>query len=202
MKISESLFVAENICLAPIDHEKDAEIESRWTHDAEYMRLLSLEPALPLSAAQLKKRYEKIEKEQDEKKNLFYFTVRMRSDDRLVGFARLYWIEWSNAGGFVQLGIGDPNDRQHGYGTQVLRLLLRYAFDELNLYRLTAVVPEYNPVGAASVFQSRICRRSAPAKGVEPGWQALGSAPSGDLARGVGRASRRVPGEAGIDRKR
>ena len=146
MKINEPLFVAEAICLAPIDHEKDAEIESRWTHDAEYMRLISLEPALPQSAAQLKKRYEKIEKEQDEKKNLFYFTVRMRADDRLVGFARLYWIEWSNASGFVQLGIGDPNDRRHGFGTEVLRLLLRYAFDELNLYRLTAVIPEYNPV--------------------------------------------------------
>jgi RimJ/RimL family protein N-acetyltransferase len=151
MKISESLFVAENICLAPIDHEKDAEIEARWTHEAEYMRMLSPEPALPQSAAQLKKRYEKIEKDQDEKKDLFYFTVRMRSDDRLVGFARLYYIEWSNGGGFIQLGIGDPNDRRHGYGTEVLRLLLRYAFDELNLYRLTAVIPEYNP-GALHLF--------------------------------------------------
>jgi RimJ/RimL family protein N-acetyltransferase len=165
MKISESLFVAENICLAPIDHEKDAEIESRWTHDAEYMRLLSLEPALPQSATQLKKRYEKIEKDQDEKKNLFYFTVRMRSDDRLVGFARLYWIEWSNAGGFIQLGIGDPNDRRHGYGTEVLRLLLRYAFDELNLYRLTAVIPEYNPVAlrlfSNAGFVEEVRRRKA-----------------------------------------
>jgi RimJ/RimL family protein N-acetyltransferase len=151
MKISESLFVAENICLAPIDHEKDAEIEARWTHEAEYMRMLSPEPALPQSAAQLKKRYEKIEKDQDEKKDLFYFTVRMRSDDRLVGFARLYYVEWSNGGGFIQLGIGDPNDRRHGYGTEVLRLLLRYAFDELNLYRLTAVIPEYNP-GALHLF--------------------------------------------------
>ncbi len=165
MKISDSLFVAENICLAPIDHEKDAEIESRWTHDAEYMRLLSLEPALPLSAAQLKKRYEKIEKDQDEKKDLFYFTVRMRPDDRLVGFARLYWIEWSNAGGFVQLGIGDPNDRQHGYGSEVLRLLLRYAFDELNLYRLSAVIPEYNPAAlhlfSKAGFVEEVRRRKA-----------------------------------------
>jgi RimJ/RimL family protein N-acetyltransferase len=165
MKISESLFVAENICLAPIDHEKDAEIESRWTHDAEYMRMLSLEPALPLSATQLKKRYEKIEKDQDEKKNQFYFTVRMRPDDRLVGFARLYWIEWSNAGGFVQLGIGDPNDRRHGYGIQVLRLLLRYAFDELNLFRLTAVIPEYNPVAlhlfSKAGFVEEVRRRKA-----------------------------------------
>jgi RimJ/RimL family protein N-acetyltransferase len=68
-----------------------------------------------------------------------------------VGFARLYYVEWSNGGGFIQLGIGDPNDRRHGYGTEVLRLLLRYAFDELNLYRLTAVIPEYNP-GALHLF--------------------------------------------------
>ena len=165
MNIGDSLFVAENICLAPIDHEKDAEIESRWTHDAEYLRLLNPEPALPQSMAQLKKRYEKIEKDQDEKKDQFYFTVRMRSDDRLVGFARLYWIEWSNAGGFVQLGIGDPNDRRHGYGSEVLRLLLRYAFDELNLYRLTAAIPEYNPVGlhlfSKAGFVEEVRRRKA-----------------------------------------
>jgi RimJ/RimL family protein N-acetyltransferase len=165
MKISESLFVAQDICLAPIDHEKDAEIEARWTHDADYLRLLNLEPALPQSAAQLKKRYEKIEKEQDEKKNLFYFTVRMRADDRLIGFARLYWIEWSNAGGLVQLGIGDPNDRRKGYGTQTLSLLLRYAFDELNLYRLTAVIPEYNPVSlrlfSKAGFVEEVRRRKA-----------------------------------------
>jgi RimJ/RimL family protein N-acetyltransferase len=165
MKISESLFVAQDICLAPIDHEKDAEIEARWTHDAEYMRLLNLEPALPQSAAKLKKRYEKIEKEQDEKKNLFYFTVRMRADDRLIGFARLYWIEWSNAGGLVQLGIGDPNDRRKGFGTQTLSLLLRYAFDELNLYRLTAVIPEYNPAAlqlfSKAGFVEEVRRRKA-----------------------------------------
>jgi RimJ/RimL family protein N-acetyltransferase len=154
MKISDPLFVAENICLAPIDHEKDAELESRWTHDAEYMRLLSLGPAMPQSAAQLKKRYVEIEKEQDEKKNLFYFTLRMRADDRLIGFARLYWISWSNRGGFIELGIGDPGDRRHGYGTEALRLLLRYAFDELNLYRLTAVIPEYNPIALHLFFNA------------------------------------------------
>lgn len=33
-----------------------------------------------------------------------------------------------------------------------MRLLLRYAFAELNLYRLTALVPEYNQ-GAMQLFQ-------------------------------------------------
>lgn len=151
MRIDQSLFESEHICFGPIDHEKDPEIESLWTHDASYLRLISLDPALPASPAQIKKRYEAIEKEQDEDKNLFYFALRMRSDDRLIGFARLFWIEWSNGAGFVQLGIGEPKDRGQGYGSEALGLLLRFAFDELNLYRLTAIIPEYNTV-ALHVF--------------------------------------------------
>jgi len=151
MRIDQSLYESEHICFGPIDHEKDPEIESLWTQDASYLRLISLDPALPASPARIKKRYEAIEKEQDEDKNLFYFTLRMRGDDRLIGFARLHWIEWSNGTGFVQLGIGDPKDRGQGYGSEALGLLLRFAFDELNLYRLTAIIPEYNAV-ALHVF--------------------------------------------------
>jgi RimJ/RimL family protein N-acetyltransferase len=157
MKIEQSLFEGEHICLGPIDHEKDPEIESRWTHDASYLRLISLDPALPASPARLKKRYEAIEKDQDEKKNQFYFTLRMRSDDRLIGFAELNWIEWSNSAGFIKLGIGDPNDRLQGYGSEALGLLLRFAFDELNLYRLTAIVPEYNAIALHVFAKAGFC---------------------------------------------
>lgn len=144
MDLKRSLFEAESVCLAPIDPEKDAEIESRWTHDAEYLRLLQADIARPLSPAQVKKVYEKIEKKVEEDKNLFYFTIRTRPDERLVGFARLYHITWSHGTGMMQMGVGDPQDRRKGYGRQALSLLLRYAFEELNLYRLTALVPEYN----------------------------------------------------------
>lgn len=152
MNIAQQLFVGENICLAPIDHEKDPEIESRWTHDPTYLRLLSPELARPLSAAQIKKKYEAIEKEMEESRNLFYFPIRMRSDDRLIGFARLSWIEWSNGNGYIDLGIGDAQDRGRGYGSEALRLLLRYAFAELNLHRLTAMMGAYN-LCALHVFQ-------------------------------------------------
>lgn len=144
MKITDSLYEGEHICLAPIDHEKDPEIESKWTHDAGYMRMLSLDPVRPLSAAQLKKKYEAIEKEQDEGHSSFYFTIRMREDDRLIGFIHLTWIEWSNGNGWIRMGIGDADARSHGYGSEALRLILRYAFAELNLYRLTVSIPEYN----------------------------------------------------------
>jgi RimJ/RimL family protein N-acetyltransferase len=144
VKIEVPLFESEHICLAPIDHEKDAEIESWWTQDAEYLRLVDFIPARPLSPAQLKKKYEAIEKDMDEKNDPYYFTIRMRSDDRLIGFARLSEIERASGVAVVRLGIGELQDRRHGYGTEALDLLLRFAFAELNLYRLTAYIQEYN----------------------------------------------------------
>jgi len=157
MDIHTSLYEGQLIRLGPIDHEKDPAIESKWTHDAEYLRLLDTQPARPVSPAGMKKKYEALEKEMEESKNLFYFTIRLRSDDpeqndRLVGFAKLYEIEWTHSVSQIVLGIGDPGDRRKGYGTDALNLLLRYAFTELNLFRLSTLVPEYN-LGALRLFQ-------------------------------------------------
>jgi RimJ/RimL family protein N-acetyltransferase len=152
LDIQTQLFVAQDVRFGPIDHEAHPEIESRWTHDAEFMRLMELKPVRPLSPAMVKKQYEVIEKEMDEDKNMFYFTIRARADDRLIGKAIVEWIDWTNRNGFIRLGIGAAEDRRKGYGSQALRLLLRYAFGELNLHRVTAVLPAYNE-GAIRLFQ-------------------------------------------------
>jgi RimJ/RimL family protein N-acetyltransferase len=152
MSIQTQLFNAEHICLAPIDHEKDPEIEARWTNDAYYLRMLDPNPARPLSVGQVKKRYEALEKEIEEEKNSFHFTIRLREDDRLIGFAAVQHIEWSNGIGQVHLGIGEAAERGKGYGSEALRLVIRFGFGELNLYRLGAMIPEYNPV-ALHVFK-------------------------------------------------
>jgi len=144
MNIDVPLFESDLICLAPIDHDKDPEVELIWSHDTTYMRMLSPEPVRPLAPTQVKKKYESIEKQIDDNKNLFYFTIRMRSDDRLIGFARLYWIEWSNGTGNIQIGIGEPDARGRGYGSEALQLLLHYAFMELNLHLVSLNVFEYN----------------------------------------------------------
>jgi RimJ/RimL family protein N-acetyltransferase len=163
--IQTQLFEGEEIRFGPIDYEKDPEIESKWTHDAEFMRLYEIAPARPMSAAMVKKQYEKLEKQVEEEKNLFYFAVRARQDDRLIGKATIQGIEWSNGNGHLRLGIGAAEDRRKGYGTQALRMLLRFAFAELNLYRVSAVVPEYNEAGIALLkkagFTAEVCRRKA-----------------------------------------
>lgn len=144
MSIDKQLFEGSLIHLGPIDHEKDPGIVSRWTHDAGFMRMMYTEPMRPLSVSQVKKKLEELEKSIEEDKNRFHFRIRTRSDDRLVGFAELLWISWKNSNGYIRLGIGAAEDRQKGYGGETLSLLLRYAFDELNLYRVSAPVAEYN----------------------------------------------------------
>jgi RimJ/RimL family protein N-acetyltransferase len=144
--LTEQLFEGPTVRFAPLDAERDAEIISKWSHDPDYLRLLSADIAKPLSPFQIKKQFEEWEKEV-EKRAAFNFAVRHKEDDRLIGLARLFRIEWTHAAGSLQIGIGDRTDRGKGCGTEALHMLLRYAFDELNLYRLSASAPEYN-IGA------------------------------------------------------
>ena len=165
LDIQTPLFESLDLRLGPIDHEKDPAIESKWTHDSEFMRLMDIAPARPMSAAMVKKQYEKLEKQIEENKNLYHFMIRTKADDRLIGKAAIQWIEWTNGNAFLRIGIGSAEDRHRGYGTQALRMLLRFTFAELNLFRLSALVPEYN-AGAIAVLQKfgftqEVCRRRA-----------------------------------------
>ena len=165
LDIQTQLFESQDLRLGPIDYDKDPAVESKWTHDSEFMRLMETDPARPLSAAMVKKQYEKLEKKIEEEKNLIHFMIRAKEDDRLIGKAVVQWIEWTNSNGWIRLGIGAAEDRGKGYGTQVLRMLLRFAFAEINLFRVSAMVPEYNIGGIALLqkfgFAQEVCRRSA-----------------------------------------
>ena len=149
--IQTQLFEGRDIRFGPIDYEKDPEVESRWTHDSAFMRMYEITPARPMSAAIIKKQYEKLEKQVEEDKNLYHFMIRAREDDRLIGTAAIQWIEWTNGNAWLHLGIGSAQDQRKGYGSQALGMLIRFAFAELNLFRLSARIPEYNQA-AISLF--------------------------------------------------
>ena len=145
MNINQQLFKGQQIYLGPIDFEKDPEVESRWTHSTAYHRALGQKPAYPESPAAIKKRYEKMEKDAEEKRNDFYMTIRANEDGRLLGFVRIFWIEWAHGSGSLKMAIGDQADRNKGYGSEALRLALNYAFEELNLFRLSIMLGGDNP---------------------------------------------------------
>lgn len=170
MDITTPLYEGKLIRLGPIDHEKDPAIESKWTHDSEYMRLIAAWPSWPESPERIKKKYEALEKAVEEEKNIFHFTIRLKSEDaeqngRLLGFARISWVEWSNGTAELRLAIPNPADRRKGYGSETLSLLLRFAFAELNLHHISARVPGYNATALAFFqkfgFVEEVRRRQA-----------------------------------------
>lgn len=139
--MKDALFDGELVYLSAPDPDEDAEIEARWTQDPDYLHLVGAEPAYPLTPAQIRQKYEASSKLGDRE---FWFTIRARADDRLLGFSKLFRVSWAEQAAALQVGIGEAADRGHGYGREAMRLSLHYAFGELNLHRLTALVPEGN----------------------------------------------------------
>jgi RimJ/RimL family protein N-acetyltransferase len=148
MSVEEQLFEGRQIRLAALDPERDAQTAARWTHDADYMRLMSLDPIRPLSVERVKRNYQVLERGPD---GQYHFSIRLRADDRLIGFIRLQHVGWTNGTAMLVMAIGDPADRGQGSGGEALRMVMRYAFDELNLYRLGGAMFEYN-TGALRFF--------------------------------------------------
>jgi RimJ/RimL family protein N-acetyltransferase len=136
------LFTGRLVALTVQDGERDAEVMARWTEDAEYQHLAVIEPPRPLSPSAIKKQVQAKAAKDDMRR--FDFAIRRLEDDRLVGLAGLYWVDWTHGAAWLDLAIPSSNDRGHGYGKEALQLLMRYAFTELNLYRLTCRVFEYN----------------------------------------------------------
>jgi len=77
--------------------------------------------------------------------NQHWFSIRTLDDDKLLGDIDLYIYNWPGRDTFVGLGIGERDFWGKGYGTDVMKVILRYAFTEINMKRVTLTVFEYNP---------------------------------------------------------
>jgi RimJ/RimL family protein N-acetyltransferase len=147
-----NLLQGKLVRLVTEDPETVAKYLSRWARNSEYWRLLSSDPARLRSTKSIKEWIEKeIEKEQP---GFFLFLIRTLTDDRLIGDIGLGGINWVQGEAFVGIGLGEREDWGKGYGTDAMRIMLGYAFMELNLYRVSLNFFEYNPRALRSYEKS------------------------------------------------
>ena len=135
--MNTDLFSGKLVRLAVFDPEKDADSIAKWNQDSEYSRLLSAGPANQWTPKQIK---EWVEKEKD----AYLFVIRTLSDDRVIGEIELDGVDWSARHAWVGIGVGEREFWGAGYGTDAMKVLLRFAFNELNLNRVNLTVFEYN----------------------------------------------------------
>ena len=142
MVLDHNLFRGELVRLVAEDPQTMAEAYSRWQRDSEYWRLMASGAAYTHSVQAAKVH---IEKEIDHQPPASMFYIRTLEDDRLIGDVGLDPVRDSHADTFVGIAIGEREYWGKGYGSDAMRVILRYAFTELNLHRVSLNVFEYNP---------------------------------------------------------
>jgi RimJ/RimL family protein N-acetyltransferase len=129
----------------------DSEDMWRWYHDPEVGRWMDSSP--PISLAQ------NLEKGHNRPRNTFeemLLGIEALDDQRLIGYVALGDTDFRHGEATVlSIAIGDRDRWGGGYGTDALRVICRYAFEEMGLHRLTlwvvadnaAAVRAYTKVG-------------------------------------------------------
>lgn len=140
--LEDDLFKGRLVRLGAADTKLIGQLFSSWGRNSEYRRMLDASPAYLFSE---KATREWFEREQNKPEpDYLLFLIRTLEDDKVIGDIGL---ENSNQHGdaFVGIGIGEPDYWSKGYGTDAMEIILRYAFQELNLQRVSLDVFEYNP---------------------------------------------------------
>lgn len=137
--MNTSLFNGTKVCLTAMS-KSDAPDIAIWYKDSEFLRLLNSDPAYPLGEDAI---CERIERQQNAE-NQCMFGIRLVRDNKLIGTIGLDEISWPIGVAYLAIGIGERSSWGKGYGHESCRLLLDYAFNELNLHRVQLTVFDYN----------------------------------------------------------
>lgn len=150
-----NIFVGNLVRLSAFDPDEMSTAWSRWNRNSEYFRLLN---SSGRSMQSPKAALRWMEKEVGEMSPAsYYFSIRTLAEDKLIGELGLDVVNWPGRDAFVGLGIGETEYWGKGYGTDVMNVLLQFAFTEINLRRVTLTVFEYNPRAIRSYEKAGFC---------------------------------------------
>jgi RimJ/RimL family protein N-acetyltransferase len=144
MNSKASLFKGKLVNLKPVDKETMSQAFVTWQRDSEYSRMADDEPA-NLYSAQADQRW--LEKYWD---GMIMFGIHAAADDKLIGSIELMEFQRVSGDAWVGIGIGDKDYWGKGCGTEAMRMMLHYGFNELNLHRVSLSVFDYNQRGIRS----------------------------------------------------
>lgn len=143
----QNLFQGQKLRLTAVRPGDYPEI-AKWDEDSSFSRNMSSYPATLQTEEGVASWLEGMQKSS----SAYVFALRPLGGDELLGIAMINEINFATGNGTVIIAIGDRIHRGLGYGRDAMEVLLRYAFDELNLHRLGLSVFSYNE-GAIRLYE-------------------------------------------------
>jgi RimJ/RimL family protein N-acetyltransferase len=118
----------------------------KWRHENE-LRMLAQFHLFPITEELEKEWIESILKSKNDKD--VYFAIEEITSGDLLGYFQLRKINWTSRTAYLGIIIGKEDSRGKGYGKEVMELGLDYAFNFLNLRKISLEVLTENKVAVA-----------------------------------------------------
>jgi RimJ/RimL family protein N-acetyltransferase len=124
--------------------KEDLEHIRKWVNDGETTHNLSDIFLFPHSVAQSE---EFLNMMMSGKGEIRGFVIADAKTEVYIGQLDLIKIDWKNRNARLGIVIGDKRKRGKGYGTEAIKLLQKFVFEEMNLNRLDLEVRDFNGAG-------------------------------------------------------
>lgn len=135
-----SIFDGELVRLTHIERDSLPAF-MRWFRDYEIQSLLDVNVIMPVTDEAEQDYYDHVTRKSDDE---FHFSVRTLEEDRLIGNCSLFGINHKNRSADFGIVIGEKEFWGRGYGSDATRVILQFAFREVNLNRVQLEVFDYN----------------------------------------------------------
>jgi RimJ/RimL family protein N-acetyltransferase len=132
------MIAGEHVILRAFERE-DAERCFRWMNDPSIVR--TLKSRYPI-AFQIEMQW--LDRAMDPHAAERHFAIERKDDRAHIGNASIHEIDWVSRTAKFGLFIGEPSAWNRGFGSDAIRTLVRFAFEEMNLQKLRIDIFDYN----------------------------------------------------------
>ncbi len=120
--------------------EEDIELALSYINDAEVKKLLMPGVPYPLTLEDEYKWFQNISAFHD----TYNFAIETLEDEKYIGGCGINRLDWKNKVATVGIFIGDKDYWGKGYGTDAMKVLMKFIFEQMNINKIKLHVYAFN----------------------------------------------------------